>query len=273
MRCSNRFFRSREVSGFSASPCLHSRRKTSNASLNSACLPRLVLAVKKGASATPEFPRFKRQSARSRWGHYFSRFRPAALTGQQVISSDGNSASRAFRSDGTAGPNSMASTPRLGSPTCCAVSPIIRPLSCTSCCRGIGSNAKSLPLPPDNPPSRPWPDGCVLNSSRSSGRMCFLAIARLQLWRRESYLGRRSRIGARPFLYSPKSRSQVIIWAASRAKVGHQRLRSGGTIPTRTAAQEQYSLRNIAILDLARAAKNGSRVSHRPGRCRSRNRG
>src|SRR5215469_16190507 len=55
----------------------------------------------------------------------------------------------------------MVSTPRLGSPTCCAVSPIIRPPSCTSCCRGIGSNAKSLPLPPDNPPSWPWPDGCA----------------------------------------------------------------------------------------------------------------
>src|SRR5215470_5279689 len=54
----------------------------------------------------------------------------------------------------------MVSTPRLGSPTCCAVSPIIRPSSCTSCCRGIGSNTKSLPLPPDNPPSWPWPDGC-----------------------------------------------------------------------------------------------------------------
>src|SRR5712672_3430196 len=39
-RCSNRCFRSREVSGSSASPCLHSRRRRRNASPNSACLVR-----------------------------------------------------------------------------------------------------------------------------------------------------------------------------------------------------------------------------------------
>src|ERR1700720_1953 len=42
---------------------------------------------------------------------------------------------------------------------CCAASPIIRPPGSTSCYPGTGSNPKSPPLPPDNPPSRPWPDG------------------------------------------------------------------------------------------------------------------
>ena len=47
---------------------------------------------------------------------------------------------------------------RRGLPTCYAVSPIIRPPDCTSCCPGIGRYAKSPPLPLDNLPSRPWPD-------------------------------------------------------------------------------------------------------------------
>src|SRR3984893_18032373 len=45
---------------------------------------------------------------------------------------------------------------RRGLPTCYAVSPIIRPPDCTSCCPGIGRYAKSPPLPLDNLPSRPW---------------------------------------------------------------------------------------------------------------------
>jgi nucleotidyltransferase/DNA polymerase involved in DNA repair len=39
-RCSNRFFRSGEVSGSSTSPCLHSLHRRRKANPNSACLPR-----------------------------------------------------------------------------------------------------------------------------------------------------------------------------------------------------------------------------------------
>src|ERR1700756_4936099 len=53
----------------------------------------------------------------------------------------------------------MASTHRLGSPTSCTASLIIPPRSCTNCSPGTGSIAISQPLPPDNHPLRPSPDG------------------------------------------------------------------------------------------------------------------
>src|SRR5262245_22299135 len=39
-------------------------------------------------------------------------------------------------------------------------------------------------------------------------------------------------------------------------KKGHQRLRPGGSVSSRTAAQERYSLRNIVILNLTPTAKD-----------------
>src|ERR1700730_17917894 len=59
---------------------------------------------------------------------------------------------------------------RRGLPTCYAVSPIIRPPDCTSCCPGIGRYAKSPPLPLDNLPSRPWPDACERSRDLGASR-------------------------------------------------------------------------------------------------------
>jgi len=66
------------------------------------------------------------------------------------------------------GKNSTGSIRRLGSPTCCAASPIILPRGSTSSSPGIGSTAKPQPQPPDHHPPRPWPDAYEARSQ--SGR-------------------------------------------------------------------------------------------------------